>query len=75
MANDAGEKVGNMYFLTKGPSGPVRGAGFDYQQICQVEYGQIYCSSASVDTAYSPCPREWKLYNLDSQVVALLVPF
>ena len=51
------------------------GAGFDYQQICQVEPGQIYCSSSSVDTAYSPCPREWKMYNLNSQGTVLLVPF
>jgi hypothetical protein len=75
---DAAAVRGNLYFLTQGPSGPVRGGGFDYQQtytygdgvlFCQPYYNSIY----SFNPKYSPCPRAWQLQN--GGRVALLVPF
>ncbi len=78
--DDAGVKTGRLYFLTQGPSGPVRGAGFDYQEIFEVLYGQIYChpttnSGYNLDVAYSPCPREWAVYNGEGEGSAVLIPF
>ena len=60
---------GDVYFLKKGPSGPVRGQGADYQQTYEVDEGVIYCRSTSRDIGsdfslkYSPCPREWWFEN------------
>lgn len=78
--DDAGVKTGRLYFLTQGPSGPVRGAGFDYQEIFEVMYGQLYChptpsSGYNLDVAYSPCPREWAVYNGEGEGDAVLVSF
>ena len=75
---DAAAILGNLYFLTNGPSGPVRGGGFDYQQTYDVDRGTVYChqfynSFYSLRLTYSPCPREWKLEGDDH--VAVLVPF
>ena len=60
------DPVGNLFFLTSGPTGPVRGAGFEYQQIYQIYGGVLYChgsynSGYDFSIKYSPCPREWEL--------------
>jgi hypothetical protein len=75
---DAAATLGNLYFLTWGASGPVRGGGFDYQQTYDVDRGTVYChpyynSGYSLYPAYSPCPRELKLQDYDH--VVLLAPF
>jgi hypothetical protein len=56
---------GNLYFLKRGPSGPVRGDGPDYQQTYQVvDDMTVSCWSpgdkfwSSFESMYSPCPRE-----------------
>ena len=63
--DDTGYAAGNLFFLTSGPSGPVRGAGFEYQQIYNVTDGGLYIhpsynSGRSLGAKYSPCPREWQ---------------
>jgi hypothetical protein len=60
------DPVGNLFFLTSGPTGPVRGAGFEYQQIYDIIDGVLYCHSSynsgyDLSIKYSPCPREWML--------------
>jgi hypothetical protein len=60
------EPVGNLFFLTRGSSGPVRGAGFEYQQLYDVRQGVLYChpsynSGYDLSLKYSPCPREWEM--------------
>jgi hypothetical protein len=64
----AGPLVGDLYLLTQGPSGPVRGAGFDYQLMYSIDDGVLYChptynSGFSVGMKYSPCPRQWHMDN------------
>jgi len=65
LPGDTGYSAGNLFFLTSGPSGPVRGAGFEYQQIYNVTDGVLYIhpsynSGRSLGAKYSPCPREWQ---------------
>jgi hypothetical protein len=60
------DKVGNLFFLVSGGSGPVRGAGFEYQQMYVIDTGVLYChpsynSGYDFRIKYSPCPREWQL--------------
>jgi hypothetical protein len=60
------DPVGNLFFLTNGPTGPVRGAGFEYQQMYQISDGVLYChdsynSGYDFGLKYSPCPRVWEL--------------
>ena len=80
-SDPAGVTKGNLFFLTRGPSGPVRGAGFEYQQVYTIYGGVLKCfatSSATYDFGikYSPCPREWELAPWsDSHRRATLVPF
>jgi hypothetical protein len=77
----ASDPVGNLFFLTRGPSGPVRGAGFDYQQLYQVSDGVLYChgsynSGYDLGLKYSPCPREWEMATWGNPNTAgTLVPF
>jgi hypothetical protein len=76
---DAAPALGNLFFLTNGPSGPVRGGGFDYQQSYAVERGTVLYrkypnySADGFGAVYSPCPRQLKLEDGDH--VALLAPF
>jgi hypothetical protein len=65
-SDDASEPVGNLFFVVSGSTGPVRGAGFEYQQTYQISDGVLYCHSSynsgySFGIDYSPCPREWLL--------------
>jgi hypothetical protein len=74
------ELQGNVYFITKGPSGPVRGAGANYQGTYVVDWGQMYLSTPSTtiepQMKYSPCPREWQFDNYyGSKHKGILVPF
>jgi hypothetical protein len=59
---------GQMYFLVQGPSGPVRGTGFDYELTYDVSpEGTSYQlnmhpaggGGIGGGFAYSPCPREF----------------
>ena len=84
---DASVPQGNLFFLTRGPSGPVRGGGFDYQQTYEVDRGVLYChtsysSGLGFSIKYSPCPREWQVdatnatyLSAGSRRRATLVPF
>jgi hypothetical protein len=62
--------LGDLYFLKRGPSGPVRGEGSAYHHTYEViGNSDISCRSQG-DTIwydfslrYSPCPREWWLQN------------
>jgi len=58
---------GNMYFLRKGASGPVRGGSPEYRQTYLVSDGVLYCHTKdggyAVGLKYSPCPREWWFEN------------
>jgi hypothetical protein len=61
---DSGPDIeGDMYFLRKGPSGPVRGPGSDYQQTYMLDDGVLYCTGNDFGLKYSPCPREWWFEN------------
>ena len=80
--NDATWPEGNMFFLTAGPSGPVRGGGFEYEQTYLLDRGVLYCHSSynsgdGWDIKYSPCPREWQIdYSYSGpEQKATLVPF
>jgi len=79
---DAAWPEANMFFLTAGPSGPVRGAGFEYEQTYVLSGGVLYChdsynSGNGWEIKYSPCPREWQIeYSYSGPVrKATLVPF
>jgi hypothetical protein len=66
LTDGASPLEGNLFFLTSGPSGPVRGAGFEYQQIYQISDGVLYChasfnSGYDFQIHYSPCPRQWQI--------------
>ncbi|HEX4447143.1 MAG TPA: hypothetical protein VH044_10420 [Polyangiaceae bacterium] len=77
---------GNVYYLVQGPSGPVRGAGFDYQltfnafPIAGGVGGPTYqldlttTGSYLTNIRYSPCPTEIAMtgYGVDTPVI--LVP-
>ena len=61
-----GDLSGNLFFLISGSGGPLRGPGFEYQQIYDIVQGTLYChgtynSGYSFAIKYSPCPREWSL--------------
>ena len=77
----SGWAKGNLFFLTRGPSGPVRGAGFEYQQTYMITGAWIYCfpvtnAHYTFGFKYSPCPREWELAPWgDYGRRATLVPF
>jgi hypothetical protein len=73
---DAASGIGNLYFLTQGPSGPLRGVGFEYQQTYEIRDGELLCHGypgSSFWAAYSPCPQQWQLDS--GGETALLVPF
>lgn len=75
------DPAGNLFFLTGGPTGPVRGAGFEYQQIYDISNGVLYCHGSynsvySVGLKYSPCPREWEMATWGvMEHAGTLVPF
>ena len=75
--SDAGLTLSRMYFLTRGPSGPVRGPGFDYQLTYVIDDGILYCRSANggngFSIKYSPCPREWQIEGPAGR--GIIVPF
>ena len=65
---------GDAYYLVQGPSGPVRGAGFDYQLAYSVEdETEVYAGYfqfnlfagatlvAAGEVRYSPCPTELEI--------------
>jgi hypothetical protein len=74
---------GNMYYLVQGSSGPVRGAGFDYQLTYNLYPEGV--NSYQLDMyqnggfgggwRYSPCPRELQIGQTEGSGKALLVPF
>jgi hypothetical protein len=79
---DASFPEGNLFFLTRGPAGPVRGVGFEYQQTYVVSEGVLYCHMSynagdGWEIKYSPCPREWQIeYSYSGPIrQATLVPF
>jgi hypothetical protein len=56
----------NMFYLTPGPAGPVRGAGFEYEKTYMLSEGVLYMHSSynsgdGWEIKYSPCPREWEI--------------
>jgi hypothetical protein len=72
---------GNLYFLKRGPSGPVRGEGQNYQQTyAVVDDRTVSCwspdfkDSTSFELMYSPCPRAWWFWGLNSRQ-GTLAPF
>lgn len=71
---------GNMYYLVAGPSGPVRGEGFDYQLTYDVSEGFLFFhpgpnSGDSATVALSPCPLELELSIAYTSTPLVLVPF
>jgi hypothetical protein len=79
---DAAWPEANMFFLIAGPSGPVRGAGFEYEQTYVLSGAYLYChdsynSGDGWRIKYSPCPREWQIeYDYTGPLEkATLVPF
>jgi hypothetical protein len=76
-----------MYYLVQGSTGPVRGAGFDYQLTYDVSpEGQGHWqlnmhpapnSGFGGSFRYSPCPREFELSggSVSPSDKAILVPF
>jgi hypothetical protein len=75
---------GNMYYLVQGSSGPVRGAGFDYQLTYNLypEGGNTYQLDmyqnggwGTQDWRYSPCPKELQIPQMYGSTKALLVSF
>ena len=80
----AGSTVGgNMYYLVKGPSGPVRGAGFNYQftyDISPEDTGYQFNVHPAPNSGfwlrlkYSACPRELDTVVFYSTTDSLLIP-
>jgi hypothetical protein len=74
---------GNMYYLVQGPSGPVRGAGFNYQLTYDVSpEGTSYQfnvhpapnSGFWLTLKYSACPRELDVIVFYSTTDSVLIP-
>jgi hypothetical protein len=79
---DGGPDIeGDMYFLRRAPSGPVRGPGSDYQQTYLLDDGVLYCHSIpkkigyGLSLKYSPCPREWWFASEDWNHTGTLASF
>jgi hypothetical protein len=79
-------RSGNIYYLVQGPSGPVRGAGFDYQ-LTYLLFGDTVGATTTYQLnitlgggtwlahfRYSPCPTEMQIEGMSVDPV-LLVPF
>jgi hypothetical protein len=74
---------GNMYYLVKGPSGPVRGAGFNYQltydisplsSSYQFNVHPAPNSGFWLRFKYSACPRELDVMVFYSTTDSVLIP-
>ncbi len=81
-----GSTVGGlMYFLVQGASGPVRGAGFDYQLTYdvsqegpggfQLNMHQMPNSGFGGGVEYSPCPQELELTFDENPGSSVLVAY
>jgi hypothetical protein len=74
---------GNMYYLVQGPSGPVRGQGFNYQLTYNLypegpnSYQLDMYQNGGFGGAwrYSACPKELQIQQTEGSGEALLVPF
>jgi hypothetical protein len=80
---------GRMYYLVQGPSGPVRGAGFDYQLTydvycwpsvtgdlgCQLNMHPAPNSGYGASFRYSPCPKELEIFPMYASAGTVFVPF
>lgn len=78
----------NMYYLVAGPSGPVRGQGFDYQltydvsssasasgpPLLQLNMHPTPNSGFFGSFRYSPCPREFEITGGINGTKTILVP-
>jgi hypothetical protein len=71
---------GNMYYLVQGPSGPTRGAGFNYQLTYDVSpEGQFNVHPAPnsgfwLRLKYSACPRELDTIVFYATTDSVLIP-
>jgi hypothetical protein len=73
-----------MYYLVQGPSGPVRGAGFDYQLTYDVSpegpgFFQLNMHPApnsgfGGSFRYSPCPTEFEILGMFGKVILVRFP-
>ena len=79
-----GEKGGNVYYLVPGASGPVRGAGFDYQLTYDVSGTGSYLqlnmhptpnSGFAPSFRFSPCPTQWQMGAMYGSDKAILIPY
>ena len=78
-----GEKGGNVYYLVQGFSGPVRGAGFDYQltydvsqsgSLLQLNMHPTPNSGFAPSFRFSPCPTQWQMGAMYGPDKAILIP-
>ena len=77
-------KGGNVYYLVQGASGPVRGAGFDYQltydvsqsgSLLQLNMHPTPNSGFAPSFRFSPCPTQWQMGAMYASDKAILVPY
>jgi hypothetical protein len=76
---NGGTVGGNLYYLVDGPSGPVRGQGFDYQLTYDVSEAQLNIhpspnSGLGGPVAFSSCPA-WLDLGIGYGPSSVLVPF